>query len=69
MTRYTMRPHRRKPFRLADNQLDLFDWQALPVAPDLLPETHAERALMHRLRMPLHMARVIAENANLGGRA
>jgi hypothetical protein len=68
MTGYTMRPRRRKPFRLAETQLDLFDWQASAVANDLLPETWAERALMRRLHMPLHLARVIAEVAGIGGR-
>ena len=69
MTGYTMRPQRRKPFRLAQTQLDLFDWCTAPVAPALPPEPLAIRSIVRRFGVPVHLARVIAENANLGGRA
>lgn len=69
MTGYTMRPQRRKPFRLAETQLDLFDWRASPVAPALPDESLAIRSIVRRFGVPVHLARVIAESANLGGSA
>ncbi|MCA0399868.1 MAG: hypothetical protein LCH38_03530 [Proteobacteria bacterium] len=58
----------RKRRRLAES-LPLFAWADAQAVSAHLPETFAERVLMKRFHMPLHMARIIAENANLGGRA
>ena len=64
---YLRRPSRRKHYSFAEIPADLFAWADTQSASVHLPETFAERALMKRLRMPLHMARVIAENASIGG--
>ena len=69
MSIYPMRPRRRKRYRLAEIPADLFAWADVQAASAHLPETFAERALMQRHHLPLHMARVIAENAGIGGRA
>jgi hypothetical protein len=47
--------------------LPLFAWAEARAVSANSPETFAERALMKRLHMPLHMIRVYAENAGLGG--
>jgi len=69
MSKYSNIARGRKRYRLAEIPADLFSWADAHCATVLLPETHAERALMQRLHMPLHMARVIAEIAGIGGRA
>ncbi|KAF0230606.1 MAG: hypothetical protein FD175_1366 [Beijerinckiaceae bacterium] len=69
MATYPMRTPVRKRYPFAEIPADLFAWADAQAASAAFPETHAERALMQRLSVPLHMARVIIENANLGGRA
>jgi hypothetical protein len=70
MTEYSMRPQRRKPFRLAENQPDLFAWAETRLAREALPtETLAIRTIARRYGVPVHLARVIAEAANIGARA
>lgn len=69
MTVYPKRYGPRKRSSFAQTQLDLFDWCVAPVAPALLPEPLAIRAITRRFGVSVHLARAIAENANLGGRA
>lgn len=50
-------------------RLPLFHWAESHVsrAPAAFPETLVIRSIARRFRVPVHLARVIAENANLGG--
>lgn len=69
MTTYTMRPHRRKPFRLAQILPDLFAWADAQNAPACLTESLAIRSIARRYGVPVHLARVYAEHSGLGGRS
>lgn len=68
MATYALRALARKPFRLAESQLDLFR-DGVPATPDPIPPTPAERAIARRFAVSLPLARTLAELANLGERA
>lgn len=70
MALYAVRHRARKPFRLAESQLDLFadGGAAMPALPSL-PPSLAETRIARRFGVSLSLARVFAENANLGVRA
>lgn len=60
----------RKRYWLAEIQPDLFAWAETRLAREALPsETLAIRTIARRYGVPVHLARVIAEAANIGARA
>jgi len=68
MTTYPMRAPARKPFRLAEIQLELFAW-ADAQAASAFPPSLAEQHLARRFGVSPWLARVVGELAQLGGRA
>mgnify|MGYP000190279532 CR=1 FL=1 len=69
MAHYAVRPRARKPFRLAESQLDLFLDSAPQALPALISSTLAETRIAQRFGVSPSLARAIAELANIGGRA
>lgn len=59
----------RNRHRFAKTPLELFDRRASPVVPAQPAENLAIRSIARRFGVPVHLARVIAENAGIGGRA
>ena len=64
MARYTMCPQRRKPFRLAEKQPDLFDWaNAIAAENSATPLPRVVRIISHRFALSPSIARLVAEHA------
>lgn len=63
MKSYPMRARARKPFRLPENQPDLFEWPASRPSPEIESAPRVVRKVATCFRLPFHHARLVAELA------